>query len=172
VKLFNALKDKNTLRPSVFRVREPGSSSTSGCNELWLATYSALSIDAAGTADTLTAALALNGKRGPPLCLRNQQPFRCDRSGTLVSRCVRARTASSSPGNASFQCGFRREVISAAASKCFFEKVFSSSSNPIPLVVNVDKNPGYPAVVEALKAGGTLPPPHSSALAQVSQQCH
>jgi hypothetical protein len=31
-----------------------------------LATYSALSIDAAGTADTLTAALELNGKRGPP----------------------------------------------------------------------------------------------------------
>ena len=38
-----------------------------------------------------------------------------------------------------------------AAAKRFFEKVFSSSSNPIPRVINVDKNPAYPAAVEALK---------------------
>jgi DDE domain len=44
-----------------------------------------------------------------------------------------------------------------AAAKLFFEKVFSSSSNPIPRVINVDKNPAYPAAVEALKAEGTLP---------------
>ena len=44
-----------------------------------------------------------------------------------------------------------------AAAKRFFEKVFSSSSNPIPRVLNVDKNPAYPAAVEALKAEGTLP---------------
>jgi IS6 family transposase len=44
-----------------------------------------------------------------------------------------------------------------AAAKRFFEKVFSSSSNPIPRVINVDKNPAYPAAVEALKAEGTLP---------------
>jgi transposase-like protein len=37
------------------------------------------------------------------------------------------------------------------------EKVFSSSSNRIPRVINVDKNPAYPAAVEALKAEGTLP---------------
>jgi len=36
-----------------------------------------------------------------------------------------------------------------AAAKRFFEKVFSSSSNPIPRVINVDKNPAYPAAVEA-----------------------
>jgi transposase, IS6 family len=44
-----------------------------------------------------------------------------------------------------------------AAAKRFFEKVFSSSSNPIPRVINVDKNPAYRAAVEALKAEGTLP---------------
>ena len=44
-----------------------------------------------------------------------------------------------------------------AAAKRFFEKVFSSSSNPIPRVINVDKNPAYPAAVEALKAEGILP---------------
>jgi transposase, IS6 family len=44
-----------------------------------------------------------------------------------------------------------------AAAKRFFEKVLSSSSNPIPRVINVDKNPAYPAAVEALKAEGTLP---------------
>ena len=44
-----------------------------------------------------------------------------------------------------------------AAAKRFFEKVFSSSSNPIPRVINVDKNPAYPGAVEALKAEGTLP---------------
>jgi len=44
-----------------------------------------------------------------------------------------------------------------AAAKRLFEKVFSSSSNPIPRVINVDKNPAYPAAVEALKAEGTLP---------------
>lgn len=44
-----------------------------------------------------------------------------------------------------------------AAAQRFFEKVFSSSSNPIPRVINVDKNPAYPAAVEALKAEGILP---------------
>jgi transposase-like protein len=32
-----------------------------------------------------------------------------------------------------------------AAAQRFFEKVFSSSSNHIPRVINVDKNPAYPA---------------------------
>src|SRR5271156_2382589 len=44
-----------------------------------------------------------------------------------------------------------------AAAQRFFEKVFSSSSNPIPRVINVDKNPAYPAAVENLKAEGILP---------------
>ena len=45
----------------------------------------------------------------------------------------------------------------ATAAKRFFEKVFSSPSNPIPRVINVDKNAAYPVAVDALKAEGTLP---------------
>jgi DDE domain len=44
-----------------------------------------------------------------------------------------------------------------AAAKRFFEKVFNSPANPIPRVINVDKNAAYPAAVDALKAEGTLP---------------
>ena len=44
-----------------------------------------------------------------------------------------------------------------AAAKRFFEKVFSSSSNSIPRVINVDKNPAYPAAIRALKREGILP---------------
>jgi transposase-like protein len=36
-------------------------------------------------------------------------------------------------------------------------KVFSLPANPIPRVINVDKNPAYPTAVDALKAEGTLP---------------
>jgi transposase-like protein len=46
----------------------------------------------------------------------------------------------------------------AAAAKRFFRKALSASSNPIPRVINVDKNPAYPAAVETLKAEGSLPP--------------
>jgi IS6 family transposase len=45
----------------------------------------------------------------------------------------------------------------AAAAKRFFQRVFSCSSNPIPRVINVDKNPAYPAAVRALKQDGALP---------------
>jgi len=45
----------------------------------------------------------------------------------------------------------------AAAAKRFFREVFRSSCNPIPQVINVDKNPAYPAAMRALKHEGTLP---------------
>lgn len=45
----------------------------------------------------------------------------------------------------------------AAAAKRFFQKVFRSPANPIPRVINVDKNAAYPPAVEALKKRGTLP---------------
>jgi transposase, IS6 family len=45
----------------------------------------------------------------------------------------------------------------AAAAKCFFQKVWSCSSNPIPRVINVDKNPAYPAAIHALQQEGMLP---------------
>jgi transposase, IS6 family len=43
----------------------------------------------------------------------------------------------------------------AAAAKRFFRKALSAAGNAQPRVINVDKNPAYPAV-EALKVEGTL----------------
>jgi IS6 family transposase len=43
----------------------------------------------------------------------------------------------------------------AAAAKRFFRKALSSG-NLIPRVINVDKNPAFPAAIEALKAEGLL----------------
>jgi transposase, IS6 family len=45
----------------------------------------------------------------------------------------------------------------AAAAKRFFRKVFRSSCNLIPRVINVDKNPAYPAAMRTLKREGILP---------------
>jgi transposase-like protein len=45
----------------------------------------------------------------------------------------------------------------AAGAKRFLRKALQSMSNPIPRVVNVDKNAAYPAAVTELKAEGTLP---------------
>ena len=45
----------------------------------------------------------------------------------------------------------------AAAAKRFFRKALRSPGNPVPRVINVDKNPSYPAAVEAPKEKGVLP---------------
>jgi transposase-like protein len=45
----------------------------------------------------------------------------------------------------------------AAGAQRFFRKALSSVGNPVPRVINVDKNPAYPAAVEALKTEGSLP---------------
>jgi len=45
----------------------------------------------------------------------------------------------------------------AASAKRFFRRVFRAEGNPMARVLNVDKNPAYPAAVRALKAEGTLP---------------
>jgi transposase-like protein len=45
----------------------------------------------------------------------------------------------------------------AAGAKRFFRKALSSPGNGLPRVINVDKNPAYPAAVEALKQEGVLP---------------
>ena len=45
----------------------------------------------------------------------------------------------------------------AAAAKRFLRKAIDASGNPMPRVINVDKNPAYPAAREAMKAEGTLP---------------
>jgi hypothetical protein len=45
----------------------------------------------------------------------------------------------------------------AAGAKRFFRKALRSPVNRVPRVINVDKNPAYPAAVEALKAEGSQP---------------
>ena len=40
-----------------------------------------------------------------------------------------------------------------AAAKRFLRKAIAASGNAMPRVMNVDKNPAYPAAVESLKAG-------------------
>jgi transposase, IS6 family len=44
-----------------------------------------------------------------------------------------------------------------AAAKRFLVKAIEASGNAMPRVINVDKNPAYPAAVEELKVEGTLP---------------
>jgi IS6 family transposase len=44
-----------------------------------------------------------------------------------------------------------------AAAKRFLRKAIEASGNPMPRVINVDKNPAYPAAVEELKADGSIP---------------
>jgi len=45
----------------------------------------------------------------------------------------------------------------AAAAKRFFRKALRSPGNPVPRVINVDKNAAFPPAVEALKMEGILP---------------
>src|SRR5215469_15256104 len=45
----------------------------------------------------------------------------------------------------------------ATGAKRFFRKALTSPGNGVPRVINVDKNPAYPAAVEALKEEGVLP---------------
>jgi transposase, IS6 family len=44
-----------------------------------------------------------------------------------------------------------------AAAKRFLRRAIDASGNPMPRVMNVDKNPAYPAAVEAMRADGTIP---------------
>ena len=42
----------------------------------------------------------------------------------------------------------------AAAAKRFFQKALCSPNHPMPRVINVDRNPSYPPVIDALKSEG------------------
>jgi IS6 family transposase len=44
-----------------------------------------------------------------------------------------------------------------AAAKRFLLRAIDASGNPMPRVINVDKNPAYPAAIEALMVEGALP---------------
>ena len=57
-----------------------------------------------------------------------------------------------------------------AAAKRFLRRAIEASGNAMPRVMNVDKNPAYPAAVEALKAEGAIPRPSRFTSVQVSQQ--
>jgi len=59
------------------------------------------------------------------------------------------------PGKRSSFCS-RRDAIWAAA-KRFLAMAINASGNAMPRVMNVDKNPAYPAAVEALKDDGSIP---------------
>jgi IS6 family transposase len=45
----------------------------------------------------------------------------------------------------------------AAAAKRLLRRAIEASGNPMPPVINVDKNPAYPAALHALKAEGAIP---------------
>jgi IS6 family transposase len=63
------------------------------------------------------------------------------------------------------RAGFNRQTIDflltakrdTAAAKRFLRKAMDASGNPMPRVINVDKNPAYPAAVRALKADDAIP---------------
>ena len=58
----------------------------------------------------------------------------------------------------------------AASAKRFFRKIFANPANVQPrTVINVDKNPAYPAAIKELKDEGMLRAPLSCAPVQVSQ---
>ena len=55
------------------------------------------------------------------------------------------------------RAGCRYAQLPPPVVKRFLRRAIDASGNPMPRVMNVDKNPAYPAAVEALKAEGTLP---------------
>ena len=63
------------------------------------------------------------------------------------------RAVDSTGASIDFLLSARRD---AAAAKRFFQKALSSPNHPTPRVINVDKNPSYPPVIEELKSDGTL----------------
>jgi len=44
-----------------------------------------------------------------------------------------------------------------AAAKRFLRRAIEASGNAMPRVMNVDKNPAYPAAIDELKAEGAIP---------------
>ena len=57
----------------------------------------------------------------------------------------------------------------AAGAKRFFRKALSAPGNPVPRVINVDKNPAYPAARGSAESGRLSPAPSSAAPVQVPQ---
>jgi len=95
-------------------------------------------------------------KRCRPHLKRTNKSYRVDETYIKVKGQDKYlyRAVDSTGQTIDFLLSARRDT---AAAKRFFAKVFSSHANPIPRVINVDKNPAYPAAVNALKAEGMLP---------------
>src|ERR1017187_10340244 len=77
-----------------------------------------------------------------------EQELACRGKWTYLYRAV-----DSTGARIDFLLSARRD---AAAAKRFFQKALRSPNHPTPRVINVDKNPSYPPVVEELKSEGTL----------------
>ena len=95
-------------------------------------------------------------KRSRPHLKSTKRSYRIDETYIKVKGTDRYlyRAVDSTGQTLDFLLTARRDTESA---KRFFRKVFSAEGNPMPRVLNVDKNPAYPAAVRALKAEGILP---------------
>jgi len=95
-------------------------------------------------------------KRCRPHLKRTNKSYRVDETYIKVKGHDKYlyRAVGSTGQTIDFLLSAKRDI---AAAKRFFEKVSSSDANPIPRVINVDKNPAYPAAVNTLKAEGMLP---------------
>ncbi len=63
------------------------------------------------------------------------------------------RAVDSAGASIDFLLSARRDAVAA---KRFFQKALCSPNHPMQRVINVDKNPSHPPVVEELKSEGTL----------------
>jgi IS6 family transposase len=95
-------------------------------------------------------------KRCRPYLKRTNKSYRIDETYIKVKGQDRYlyRAVDSTGQTIDFLLTAKRDAHSA---KRFFRKAFSTEGNPMARVLNVDKNPAYPAAVRALKAEGTLP---------------
>jgi transposase-like protein len=61
------------------------------------------------------------------------------------------------PITASRQMNLKARVPATTTRRPLATTGIQASGNAMPRVMNIDKNPGYPAAVEALKADGVIP---------------
>jgi transposase-like protein len=102
-----------------------------------------------------TCAPELN-KRGRPHLKEANKSYRIDETCVKIKGEDRYlyRAVDSTGQTIDFLLTAKRDAQSA---KRFFRQLFRAEGNPMARVLNVDKNPAYPAAVRALKAEGTLP---------------
>jgi len=100
-------------------------------------------------------ALELN-KRCRPYLKSTNKSYRVDETYSKVKGQEKYlyRAVDSTRQTIDFLLTARRDKATA---RRFFHKVFRSSANLIPRVINGDKNAAYPAAVKALKREGILP---------------